>query len=114
MSSILCVGLVCIDKFLVVKSYPEEDSDQPALEVYKSRGGNANNNCTVLCQILDPIQDKVTFLGVFPNDATDTQFVLDDFDKHGITISQHCQFRPGSIWPGTRLSNEIGINVLVF
>ena len=100
MSSILCVGLVCIDKFLVVKSYPDEDSDQQALEVYKSRGGNANNNCTVLCQILDPMQYKVTFLGVFPNDDIDTDFILDDFDKHGIIVSQHCLFRNGSTWPG--------------
>ena len=35
---ILCVGLVCIDKFLLVKSYPKEDSDQQGKLLNKSRG----------------------------------------------------------------------------
>ena len=39
--SVLFVGLVCIDNFFVVEKYPEEDSDQPASEAFKARGGNA-------------------------------------------------------------------------
>ena len=38
--SVLFVGLVCIDNFFVVEKYPEEDSDQPASEAFKARGGN--------------------------------------------------------------------------
>ena len=52
--SVLFVGLVCIDNSFVVEKYPEEDSDQPASEAFKARGGNAANNCTVLAQIYFP------------------------------------------------------------
>ena len=38
--SVLFVGLVCIDNFFVVEKFPEEDSDQPASEAFKARGGN--------------------------------------------------------------------------
>ncbi len=30
-SSVLCVGLVCVDNVVTVKQYPEEDSDLPGL-----------------------------------------------------------------------------------
>ena len=62
-NSILCVGLVCIDNFNILDEYPIEDSDQPAKEIYRARGGNAANNCTALTQILP--KNSVTFLGIF-------------------------------------------------
>ena len=95
MGPILCVGLVCIDKFLLVKSYPEEDSDQPALEAYKSRGGNASNNCTVLAQFLP---EKVIFLGALAQEQC--QFIQDDFKINNIKVSECCPVRKNVAWPG--------------
>ena len=60
--SVLCVGLVCVDKFFVVKQYPQEDSDQPIQEAFYARGGNAANNCTVLAQCVKTVE----FLGTLP------------------------------------------------
>lgn len=79
-SKILCVGLVCIDKFLVLDSFPQEDSDQPAIEAFQARGGNASNNCTVLTQLL-PKPHQVTFLGTFPKPQFGNlyDFVVNDF-----------------------------------
>ena len=100
-NSILCVGLVCIDKFLLVKSYPEEDSDQPALEVYQCRGGNAANNCTVLAQLLP--EQQVVFLGsLAQQEDHQFQFILKDFEANNIKVSEYCPLRhEASNWPGT-------------
>ena len=96
---VLCVGLVCIDKFLVLDSYPIEDSDQPAIEAYQARGGNAANNCTVLAQILPNIE----FLGTLPKPKFGNQydFVLQDFKECKIQLNTQCPIRLNCEWPGT-------------
>ena len=95
---VLCVGTVCIDKFLKVDSFPLEDSDQPALEAYQERGGNASNNCTVLSQLVS----KVEFLGTFPKPRFGNQydFVVNDFKNSGISINTECPIRYNCDWPG--------------
>jgi sugar/nucleoside kinase (ribokinase family) len=100
---VLIVGLVCIDKILVVDKYPEEDTDLPAIEAYQARGGNAGNNCTVLVQFLQQQQQQnVEFLGTLPKPEFGNQFdfVNSDFEKYGIKVSKHCPLRIGDSWPG--------------
>ena len=95
---VLCVGTVCIDKFLTVHSFPLEDSDQPALEAYQARGGNAANNCTVLSQL----GLRVEFLGTLPKPRFGNlyDFVIDDFKECGITLNPKCPIRLNCDWPG--------------
>ena len=100
MEQVLVVGLVCIDKFLVVEKYPQEDSDLPASEVFIARGGNASNNCSVLAQFMP---NSVTFLGTLPkpNFGNQYDFVVQDFSVHGIKLSKNCPLRQNCPWPGT-------------
>ena len=102
---VLCVGLVCIDKFLVLESFPQEDSDQPALEAYQSRGGNASNNCTILAQLVP----KVEFLGTFPKPRFGNQydFVIQDFRDCKIELNTQCPMRQNFDWPGKKFKIEV-------
>ena len=68
----------------------------PALEAYKSRGGNASNNCTVLAQFLP---EKVIFLGALAQEQC--QFIQDDFKINNIKVSDCCPIRKNMSWPGT-------------
>jgi len=105
---ILCCGLVCVDQVTIVKEYPKEDTDQRSLGQYKVRGGNASNNCTVLSELgFNP-----TFLGTFSGtkesaskgidislephaeDSSETQFILRDFARLGIHVSNCCPKYP--------------------
>ena len=112
--SVLFVGLVCIDNSFVVEKYPEEDSDQPASEAFKARGGNAANNCTVLAQIL---QD-VTFLGTLPRPTFGNQydFVINDFKANNVKVSESCPIRYGASWPEAVviISRESGSRTIVY
>ena len=101
MSNVLCVGLVCLDRFLIVNSYPDEDSDQQAKQAFLARGGNAGNNCTVLSQILGP--GNVTFLGTFPRSKlclNQFEFVLQDFKENGVRVHPGRPVREDTPWPG--------------
>ena len=112
--SVLFVGLVCIDNFFVVEKYPEEDSDQPASEAFKARGGNAANNCTVLAQILR----DVTFLGTLPKPTFGNQyeFVVNDFKTNNVKVSECCPIRHGDSWPEAVviISQESGSRTIIY
>ena len=101
-SLVLCVGLVCIDNFFVVDTYPKEDTDQPASQAFKAPGGNAANNCTVLAQFLP----NVTFLGTLPKPTYGNQydFVINEFRNNGVKVCENCPVRHGSEWPGKYLT----------
>ena len=96
--SVLVVGLVCLDRFLWVEQYPQEDSDLPAKKSWMARGGNAANNCTVLAQYLTSVE----FLGTLPKPKYGNQldFILKDFAEHNIKLSHCCPIRHEASWPG--------------
>ena len=112
--SVLFVDLVCIDNFLVVEKYPEEDSDQQASETFKARGGNAANNCTVLAQIFR----DVTFLGTLPKPTFGNQyeFIVNDFKANNIKVSEFCPIRHGDSWPEAVviISRESGSLTIIY
>ena len=48
---VLCIGNQCIDLINIVKTYPEEDSQQKVLKQIVTRGGNGGNTMVVLSQL---------------------------------------------------------------
>ncbi|XP_067665653.1 ketohexokinase-like [Haliotis asinina] len=81
---ILCVGRSYIDMVNVVKSYPEEDTDQRCTDYYWQRGGNASNSATVIT-ILGL---QAEYLGVLADD-NEARWLRSDFERQGVNI-EHC------------------------
>ncbi|RUS73692.1 hypothetical protein EGW08_018554, partial [Elysia chlorotica] len=82
---VMCVGLACIDLVNVVASFPQEDSDKRGERYYWQRGGNANNDCTVLTKLSMPCD----FMGVLGTRGAEARWIAEDFEKYGIS-TDHC------------------------
>ncbi|XP_067647266.1 uncharacterized protein [Eurosta solidaginis] len=82
---ILCVGICVLDVIHVVEQYPVEDTDKRCVAGYWQRGGNASNNCTVLCELGAP---AIEFLG-FLSASVAFGFLNEDSRKRGI-ILENC------------------------
>ncbi|KAL7641722.1 UNVERIFIED_CONTAM: hypothetical protein RMT77_007595 [Armadillidium vulgare] len=81
MKKILCVGLVVVDIVTELDHYPEEDSDNRCHKLWRQRGGNASNNCTVLAILgANPY-----FCGTI-SDSDEKKFIEEDFKNYGVEI----------------------------
>ena len=113
MKPILCAGLVCLDQVTVVTTFPVEDTDQRSVAQYKvgqvrslrigvkirlfqSRGGNANNSCTVLSHL----GLSSTFLGTFARDL-DGQWLRQSLLEDGVEVGADCPEHSGYVCPNS-------------
>ncbi|MFT7413463.1 MAG: ketohexokinase [Methylophagaceae bacterium] len=82
MANILAIGIATLDIINTVESYPDEDSEQRALNQHQTRGGNATNTLTVLSQL----GHHCTWGGVLI-DEPDSQVIQHDLRSHHIDFS---------------------------
>ena len=95
MKPILCAGLVCLDQVTVVTTFPVEDTDQRSVAQYKSRGGNANNSCTVLAHL----GLSSTYLGTFAR-CEDTEWLRQGLLEDGVEVGE-CPEHSGYVCPNS-------------
>ena len=96
MKPILCAGLVCLDQVTVVSTFPREDTDQRSVAQYKSRGGNANNSCTVLAHL----GLRSTYLGTFAR-CQDGQWLRQSLLEDGVEVGAGCPEHSGYTCPNS-------------
>ncbi|BFZ09768.1 hypothetical protein BsWGS_12807 [Bradybaena similaris] len=76
---VVFVGLVCVDLFNVLPTYPIEDQGHRCLDCYWQRGGNASNSATVFSLL----GGNAEFLGTLSNDK-ELDFIQNDFNEYNI------------------------------
>ncbi|CAG5136660.1 unnamed protein product [Candidula unifasciata] len=76
---VLFVGLVCVDLFNVLPTFPTEDQGHRCLDCYWQRGGNASNSATVLSLL----GGNAEFFGTLSDDR-ELDFIQKDFKEYNI------------------------------
>lgn len=90
---VLFVGLVCVDLFQVLRTYPTEDLGHRCTDSYWQRGGNASNSATVFSML----GGNAEFFGTLSNDR-ELSFIENDFKECDVKF-HHSLVIPGTSCP---------------